>query len=507
MDVQSETTHLQRPPGVLDVLRVPGLGRVLRWRYGRLVLQVPLLLLALLLVYDGFTGPQRAATNLATVVPWVHYRGFVVLALLLAGNLFCMGCPFTLPRTLAKRLSMGGRRFPRALRNKWLAIAGLLALFFLYEWLDMWSSPALTAWVIVAYFVASFVLEAVFSESAFCKYVCPLGTFNFVYSTASPTRIGARSLDVCRQCVGKECINGSYSQQPVIRINEISGGEIVHDQRGTLGCGTLLYVPQITSNLDCTLCLDCARACPHENVGLFVRAAGSELYDDNALPKRWDVSLLLIGLAFLGILNAFGMIPPVYDLMQDMARSLGLTGGALSDFAIGGIVFGLIFIIGTVALPLASAVLAATLGRALTHSAGQYTLRQTTAAFAPAFVPLGLGIWIGHYGFHFLIGAGSIVPVLQTFLIDHRITVFGTEPNWAWASGVNLDAIAVVQILALVGGFLWSMVVAQRSAMRLYRRRAPQGLLPWALLLLALMLLTVWIFGQPMEMRGTILFD
>ena len=91
----------------------PLLGRLLRRRYGRLILQIPLLLVALLLIYDGFTGPQRAAENLATIAPWVHYRGLVVIALLLVGNLFCMGCPFTLPRTLGKRLAIRGRRFPQ----------------------------------------------------------------------------------------------------------------------------------------------------------------------------------------------------------------------------------------------------------------------------------------------------------------------------------------------------------------------------------------------------------
>jgi hypothetical protein len=208
-------------PNVFDALQLPVLRRIARWRWGRLVFQLPLLAVAVLLMYDGFTGPRNAAQNLATVVPWVHYRGFVIVALLLVGNLFCMGCPFTLPRTLAKRFSLPGRRFPQVLRNKWLAIGGLFTLFFLYEWLDFWASPWLTAWVIVFYFVASFALEAFFSESAFCKYVCPLGTFNFVYSTVSPLQIRAKDTDICRTCVGKECINGSYSPQPVILIDQI----------------------------------------------------------------------------------------------------------------------------------------------------------------------------------------------------------------------------------------------------------------------------------------------
>src|SRR5687768_11201102 len=95
-------TTLYQPETLFDVLKLPVIGRILRWRYGRFVFQIPLFLIAVLLIYDGFTGSPLASQNLATVVPWVHYRGLVVLALLVAGNLFCMGCPFTLTRGLAK---------------------------------------------------------------------------------------------------------------------------------------------------------------------------------------------------------------------------------------------------------------------------------------------------------------------------------------------------------------------------------------------------------------------
>ncbi|MFQ3566332.1 MAG: FesM [Aggregatilineales bacterium] len=504
-------THLYRPATALDLLRWPLIGRLLRWRWGRLVFQLPLLALAALLIYDGLTGPQSAAENLATLVPWVHYRGFVILALLLVGNLFCMGCPFMLPRTLAKRLSVRGRRFPKRLRNKWIAIGALFALFFLYEWLDMWASPALTAWVIVAYFVASFVMEAIFTESAFCKYICPLGTFNFVYSTVSPTQISVRDPEVCRTCVGKECVTGSYRETPIVLVDQIgSDGAPVkthtNSPQGTPGCGTLLFPPHMRTNLDCTLCLDCARACPHNNVALFARAPGAELARPGAWPARWDTSLLVIGLAFMGLVNAFGMVPPVYDLMQVLARSLGLTALGLSDQAIEGITLLLIFGVGALLLPALLALAAAWVSRRLTGTLRRDSARHTVAAFAPAFVPLGFGLWAAHYGFHFLIGAFAIVPVFQSFLIDHNIALFGA-PNWALTGIEDLVVIGFIQTLALLAGFGGSLYLAQRTALRLYRRDAMAGLLPWALLFLLMMLAGLWLFSQPMEMRGTVLFD
>ncbi|MDX1520398.1 MAG: hypothetical protein R3264_02070, partial [Anaerolineae bacterium] len=116
-----------------DLLTWPMLGPFLKWRYSRRVMQAVLLLLTALIVFDGLLGPQQAPKNLATVTAWVHYRGLVVLGLLVAGNLFCMACPFMLPREVGRWLGriMGLQKsVPRPVRNKWLA-AGLLVTFFI----------------------------------------------------------------------------------------------------------------------------------------------------------------------------------------------------------------------------------------------------------------------------------------------------------------------------------------------------------------------------------------
>jgi ferredoxin len=348
------------------------------------------------------------------------------------------------------------------------------------------------------------VLEAVFSESAFCKYVCPLGTFNFVYSTVSPLQIMARSHDVCANCAGKECVNGSYAPQPVVLIDAIgSDGQVrkshTNGPDGTLGCGTLLFVPQIKSNMDCTLCLDCVRACPHNNVALAARKP--ELLRPDALPKRWDIAFLLTALAFMGVANAFGMVPPVYDLMQNIAQSLGLTALGWSNLAIEGVVLLILFSISSLLLPAVCLVVAAWLSQQLGN--GKQSLREIAAAFAPAFVPIGMGIWAAHYGFHFLSGALTIIPVFQQFLAEHGAAI---TPDWSLGGVQELTVIGMVQMVALLAGFLFSGIVIQRAAMRLYRRRAPLGLLPWVLLVLGLMLAAVWIFSLPMEMRGNVVF-
>jgi len=420
-----------------------------------------------------------------------------------------------LPRTLARRLSKGGRRFPKALRNKWIAIGGLFLLFWLYEWLALWSNPLLTAWVIVAYFVASFVLEMIFTESAFCKYVCPLGTFNMVYSTASPLQITAKDQAVCKTCVGKECLNGSYQSAPVILVDEIKDGAPVRTHTngpsGVLGCGLELFVPQVKSNLECTMCLDCVRACPHDNVALEIRAPGRELWRRGAWPKRWDVSLLVIMLAFMGMSNAFGMVGPVYGLLAEIQRALGVgAGGALFIFfAVGNVLLPTGLSIGAAWMTLRLVPLIPRKRQSPTKVARPvidpaHALRDTLATFAPAFVPIGLGMWAAHYGFHFVIGALAIIPVFHNFVLSFGIRILGDRPNWDIGALMTPEQFAPVQLVLLIGGYLLSMLIAQRTALRVFGRKAQSAWIPWALLLLFMMLFGAWVLSQPMEMRGII---
>jgi hypothetical protein len=192
-----------------DLLRAPFIGRFLRWRFARPLLQSIVAVLATLVIFDGLVGPQLSPMNLAGVLPWIHWRGLLILGLLVAGNLFCMACPFTLPRTLAHRWLPRGRPWPRWLRSKWLAVGLIILFLWSYEAFALWNSPWMTAWIAIAYFVAAFVVDSLFSGASFCKYVCPIGQFNFVQALVSPLEVKVREPTVCASCHTKDCIRGS----------------------------------------------------------------------------------------------------------------------------------------------------------------------------------------------------------------------------------------------------------------------------------------------------------
>lgn len=475
------TRSIQQRRIRLDLLRLPLLGKVLRWKHNRSVAQFVLFGLAAAIIIDGLLGSPLAAKNVATVAAWVHYRGLVVLALLLVGNLFCAACPFMLPRKLAKWLGRPTQRWPQALRNKWLALAGLIGIVYAYELFDLWATPWWTAWLTVAYFGTAFVLEAFFTRNSFCMYVCPLGTFNFLYSTISPLQITSRDLSVCHDCQGHECVNGRATQQ---------------------GCQLELFVPTIQSNLNCTLCLDCVKACPYDNVALAVRPPGNELFRQS-WRNRLDLAWLAVVAAFLALGNAFGMTPPVYVLEQQLATLLNTQSEAL--------VLGLIYLGGAVVGPLLLVYAAAWLSRLLTAGVkqGEKTLNRLLMRYAYSFVPLGFAIWFAHYLFHFLTGAMTIVPAFQTFFQRTLQWPILGEPDWQLAARFvpMVGTIQALQSIVTYGGLLVALALVLTAARNHHRtgRNALLEALPWVVVLVLLAVASGSTFLLPMEMRGSAL--
>lgn len=493
----------QQPRGP-DLLGLPGLRRFLRWRYARLVFQLPLLLLAVFVVVDGLTGDQLAPRNLATTTLWLHYRGLVVIALALLGNAFCAACPLLLTRGLSRRLERLLPRklaWPRLLKNKYLVTALLLLFFLSYEVFNLWASPWLTAWLVIGYFAGVLLVDTLFPAGTFCRYVCPLGNFNFIFATASPTQVAAVNPDVCSQCRDKPCLHGreSYIEpaqaEGYAAFIPLSSIQNANGQGFFPGCETDLMVPTIVSNMDCTFCMNCVRACPYDNVALTVRTPGLE-WTRAPWAKRGGFAVVLLGilLTFWGLLNAVAMIGPYYQGAEWLATALGTRSEAL----LLSLIFGAVTLLG-LALTTAMSLLADRLGGV--NDSAKSTPKAALMRWGYVLLPLGFGFWAAHYLFHFLTGALSIVPVTQHFL---EFWGFAVDPNWRlsrlvptrWLFPIGAGFVSVYALLAV-----W---VAFRIALRDFGRRGVLALWPPLLFILAFAAFSLLVLAQPMEMRGTI---
>ncbi len=436
------------PKARWDLLRIPILGPTLRHPYFRRAAQIILFLLAAVIVADGLFGPQVSALNLAGVLPWTHWRAFSVLALLIGGNFFCMACPFTLPRDLARRFLPARRLWPKQLRSKWTAVGLTVLYLWAYEAFSIWDSPWWTAWIVVGYFATALLVDGIFQGASFCKYVCPIGQFHFVNSLVSPLQVTVREPKVCDSCQTHDCLHGHAGQR---------------------GCELYLFQPKKAGNFDCTFCLDCVHACPSDNVGILPTSPGRTI----GRLARLDIAALVLLLVFGAFVNAAAMTVPVIQLMNEWQGKFGFT---LRAPTVGAFYFIGLFV------PLA-----------LVCALSRPRWRDPGTTFALTLAPLGFSMWIAHFWFHYLTAWSSIAPAAGRAL--HRsfqLSASIQAPTW-WPPA---------EILLLDAGLLLTLYLGWRIA---GRTRRTLDWTPWAILAVLLYAVGLWILFQPMQMRGMLM--
>jgi len=438
-----------------------------------------LLIIAIAVVVDGVFGPQVSSANLAGVLPWTYWRVFVIVALLVAGNFFCMACPFMLVRELGRRLGLRQRSWPRALRSKWLAIVLLALFFWAYEAFSLWDKPIWTAWLIINYFLMAFAIDALFKGASFCKYVCPIGQFQFIASLVSPLEVKVREPGVCASCKTHDCLHGNARQR---------------------GCEMNLYLPRKSGNLDCTFCLDCVRACPHHNVGIMANAPGLDVVRDpqrasiGRLSQRPDIAALALVFVFAAFASAAMMVGPISDWRDRVATRLNLA----SVLPVTSVLFFFALILAPLIL-VGGSVLA---GKSLAGI--KAPARELIRRFSLALVPLAAGMWAAHFLFHFLMGWTSAWPVFQRIAGVLGPALAGQQASWGFSPGLSLVNMRILQTLLLDMGLLATLYLGWRIA-RIYAPKlqlALRVMAPWGATAVVLYLFGVWTCLQPMQMRG-----
>jgi hypothetical protein len=123
-----------------------------------------------------------------------------------------------------------------------------------------------------------------------------------------------------------------------------------------------------------------------------------------------------------------------------------------------------------------------------------------------ALVPIGFGMWLAHYSFHFLTSYDTIIPATQRFAADQGWAALGAPLLQCACCRPPSDWIPHFEILMLDAGLLLSLYTALRIT-ETNTDSVSQTLkvfFPWGLLICLLFACGIWIVLQPMEMRGTL---
>ena len=208
--------------------------------------------------------------------------------------------------------------------------------------------------------------------------------------------------------------------------------------------------------------------------------------DTSRAAKIWQ--LWSWSFTFGALLNAFGMVSPVYAVENWLGHLLHVS----HESPVLGIIFTTFLVIEPILL----------LGFAswlTVRTGGSNRALPLAVRYSYALVPLGFGMWVAHYGFHFLTGLWTFIPVTQSALSPW----LGT-PLWT-LRGVPAPVVQVIEIGFLLLGLAGSLVITHSLAEEDAPQNPMRAFIPWASVCLIIWGASMWLMFQPMEMRATMM--
>ncbi|MDP6581328.1 MAG: hypothetical protein QF681_11780 [Vicinamibacterales bacterium] len=466
----------------LDLLAWRPLHWVVSRRPFQFALQVPLVLALFLILSAGFLGSPVADRNIATVLTWTIWWTLLILDIVLLGRMWCLVCPWEALASWLRRLTFWRRRrdeplaldlkWPRWLRNVYPATVLFVGLTWLELGFGVTRSPRATAILGLVMVLLAVVPALIFERRSFCRYGCLIGRICGLYSMMAPVEVRARDQDVCRVCRTKECLTGSDRGYP---------------------CPTGQSPGALRANTYCTVCTECVKSCPSDNVAINLRPWATDLHAVRQ-PRR-DEAVLAVVMISLTTFHGLTMTPVWTTALAWLRATSGLR--YLTAFTLGMAVVVLV----PSALYLS---FSAMTRRALPVAGSRSTVWQVAIRYAYPLIAIALMYHLAHNAGHFLIEAGRLVPVLSDPFGTGRdlFNTAGLEPGPL----VSRGTIWLLQIVLVLLGLYWGLRTTERAHRGLSRR----WMLPdvgWRTrlvtsgFLLMLTIVNLWLLAQPMEMR------
>lgn len=464
-----------------NFLSLPWLQRLVTAPAFQPAMQAPLLLLFVLIVFLGLADTPLAGRNLATKLTWTIWWAGIIFTFILVGRLWCLMCPIGAVNEWASRLAQPARKWPKPLRNLWIANGTFLLLTWADLQLGVVRDPWVTAWIVILLLVSAVLTGLFFQRRTFCRYLCPITGLIGIYSMVAPVELRAKKCETCRTHKEKECF---------------AGGPI------SVGCPMFERLWEMDSNAYCNLCFECVKGCTQDNLMLRLRAFGTDLWA--ASRRHLDEVCLALVLVGASLYLTGEMIQPWRDTLEAIGSRLSLPR-FLSPTTAVTLINAAFFLIFTLVLVPVS-VLAAGWGaqHLLARSGKRHSLREIVTVFGYMFIPIGLSMHLAHNLHHLLDEGPGVVPVIQR-TINRFLPFSAGVPAWNLPPLLPHEVVYWMQMLLFMGFYGLSLYAGARLARRYFSTAETtfRAAAPMVVISLFIMLLNVYVLSQPMSARHT----
>ncbi len=454
----------------LNLFKIPGLRRIVKFRYFSFFIRLIPALFLLLVIASGLFGSPDA--GFAAGFTWLFWWTALIFMVALGGKIFCAMCPwdffanfFQFGFGSKEKISTVGLNlgWPKALSNIYPATVFFILITWLELGFDITRNSHATAILALSILSIAVASALIFKRRGFCRFACPVGRIGGLYAEIAPLELRTEDPAVCDACDTKDCVKGTDHSS---------------------ACPTWQVPYQLQQNTYCTLCTECVRSCPKDNLAFKARPIASDM--GNIGESRRDEAVLVVVMLVLSYFHGITMTPHWFAMTDYISGHYGLSYmGAFSVLMAVLLAAAFAFFKGCEAF----------LNKKLGRKHPGYIL-------AYALIPMALGYHLGHNSMHFFSEIPRLVPLMGD--------PFGFGWNlFGWAAYepvplIETGALKYVQLACIAIGFYYALKILRLRIEMVSEEKAGRGHVFFFGygILFALGIAALWLVHQPMVMKA-----
>lgn len=408
-----------------NLLRLPRVRKIFAGNMLPVIGRTMLTLFAIIILVL-FLGPQQAENNFGITLCWYIGWPLLIISFFFLPRFWCSVCALSAPGKMVQRFVRPARRLPSfaAENSGWIMAVLCLGVFWVEIVFNAYDSPRLTGLILLAIAMGALLFSLLFERYTWCRYICPLGALNAVFSMPSILELRANRQMCINQCRDHVCYRGT---------EQISG------------CPMYRHPFLVDNNKDCILCGKCIRNCHLRSIELNLRLAPRELW--SLRSARLSDNFLIVSLGVVYFFLAYHRDLLLFMREQSLRLDHLPPGGPAAS---GSFVFW-----GGIAAGWGVYLLVSRL-QAYFASLAYPQVRQYLGY---GMIPMVLAGYLAYYTNLFIIGAWKIVP---NFLL-----LFGVETQIREFHLLSAGGTAALLHIIILGGFFCSLYAVYKIFQRM----------------------------------------
>ena len=369
------------------------------------------------LLFD-FNGYAKNTSLLVWSIGWP----LIVISLLLTSRFFCGLCPFRTTSELVQKIMNLDLRPSDFIKTygPYIGVFGFALILCSEHITDMPNYPLATAILLLSILGFTVFFYVLYGSASWCRYICPLGLMNGVYSKLSIIEVRANTNVCYSECKYPACYKGTDEDK---------------------GCPMNLGVFNMYTNEDCILCGQCIKNCKYDAINLNLRVPAAEIVRDSGLNSYREgptfVIAFFIPVLIAGVLAINLIKLPLYHQLSIKINN------EVAHYALVYISF-YILCLGLIWLG----------AMTLKKSNPEGSSLERLVWYTCTFIPIAFAGEIANHVITFIYGIGQILPVVNLHFGSYEFSILNQK--------ASTEMIKLFQIMIIITGMIASIFIGKK---------------------------------------------